>query len=355
MRTGPGRDTTNPTAGAAPLRTTIQRRSGGSPAADVAEPAIPGRDGATQVAGDAGPAGTPAPAASRPMPALPVLRAVDEATGDHPGANAGAARVAMKPRRAETGPLVRASSGPASSSTPPLRRPLAGSQAIGTLPSIQRSEDETGDAAADAESPSPTADRGPLAAVAASGAPSPFTAGPFDAASFGGASGPAPGGAAVQRQPATSPAWARSGSPAAPATSGVSGPAVRRPDGVMTLAHPAATAPAPSTPGAAAGAPLPLPTVARSITAAPSAAQAPGPAPTTPAPAPAPVLAPTATAIVQRVDGAAPPAPSEGSGSGGHSDDELDDLARALFGRFRTRLRNEFIYEREAKGLTFDS
>jgi hypothetical protein len=67
------------------------------------------------------------------------------------------------------------------------------------------------------------------------------------------------------------------------------------------------------------------------------------------------VLAPTATAIVQRVDGAAPAAPSEGSGSGGHSDDELDDLARALFGRFRTRLRNEFIDEREAKGLTFDS
>ena len=33
---------------------------------------------------------------------------------------------------------------------------------------------------------------------------------------------------------------------------------------------------------------------------------------------------------------------------------ELDELARALFGRFRNRLRNEFIYEREAKGLTFD-
>jgi hypothetical protein len=59
----------------------------------------------------------------------------------------------------------------------------------------------------------------------------------------------------------------------------------------------------------------------------------------------------TATPIVQRVDGAAPAAPSEE----GRSDSELDELARALFGRIRSHLRAEVIHEREAKGLTFDA
>ncbi|HET9521398.1 MAG TPA: hypothetical protein VFO73_10160 [Candidatus Limnocylindrales bacterium] len=329
MRSGTSRGTTNPTTGAAPLRTTIQRRSGGPPAADVAEPGIPGYDGATQVPGDAAQAATPPPGASRPLPTLQVLRPVHSATGGAMGADADTAPLAMKPGAAGPGLVVPASSRAASSSTPPLRRPLAGSQAIGSLPPTQRSADNTADEAADADSPSPTAVR----------APSPLTTGTFDDASPGG-----------------SPAWARSGQAAAPATTRASsGPAVSRPEGVMTLAHPASTASAPSSLGTTTSAPLRLPTVARSITAASSGARASAPAPATPAPAPAPVLAPTATAVVQRVDGAAPPAPSEGSGTGGHSDDELDDLARALFGRFRTRLRNEFIYEREAKGLTFDS
>ncbi len=60
----------------------------------------------------------------------------------------------------------------------------------------------------------------------------------------------------------------------------------------------------------------------------------------------------TATPIVQRVEGAAPAA--EGPAEG-HSDAELDELARALFGRLRTHLRAEVIHEREAKGLTFDA
>jgi hypothetical protein len=59
----------------------------------------------------------------------------------------------------------------------------------------------------------------------------------------------------------------------------------------------------------------------------------------------------TATPIVQRVDGTAPAAPS----AEGHTDAELDELARALFGRIRTHLRSEVIHEREAKGLTFDA
>ncbi len=64
-------------------------------------------------------------------------------------------------------------------------------------------------------------------------------------------------------------------------------------------------------------------------------------------------IGPTMSAVVQRVDGAAPPAPTEAAA--GHSEDELDELARALFGRFRNRLRHEYIYEREAKGLAFDN
>jgi hypothetical protein len=66
----------------------------------------------------------------------------------------------------------------------------------------------------------------------------------------------------------------------------------------------------------------------------------------------APVLGPTATPVIQRIDGSAPtpPAPADEK-----SDRELDELARAIFGRLRTRLRSEYIFEREAKGLTFDN
>ena len=54
------------------------------------------------------------------------------------------------------------------------------------------------------------------------------------------------------------------------------------------------------------------------------------------------------------MDGAAP-APAAQGGDGGHSDTELDELARALFGRIRTHLRAEVIHEREARGLNFDA
>jgi hypothetical protein len=59
----------------------------------------------------------------------------------------------------------------------------------------------------------------------------------------------------------------------------------------------------------------------------------------------------TATPVVQRVEGSAPEAPAQE----GHSETELDELAKAIFGRIRNRLRTEVIHEREAKGLTFDS
>jgi hypothetical protein len=59
----------------------------------------------------------------------------------------------------------------------------------------------------------------------------------------------------------------------------------------------------------------------------------------------------TATPVVQRVEGAAPETPARE----GHTDTELDELAKAIFGRIRNHLRTEVIHEREAKGLTFDA
>ncbi len=94
------------------------------------------------------------------------------------------------------------------------------------------------------------------------------------------------------------------------------------------------------------------PTVARSI-----ASEVSGPSVqtiTASPPVQGPVFGPTATPVVQRIDGSAPAAAAPGGGSE-HSDEELDELARSLFSRLRNRLRNEYIYEREAKGLTFDN
>jgi hypothetical protein len=130
-------------------------------------------------------------------------------------------------------------------------------------------------------------------------------------------------------------------------------------------ASPATTRPlavARSTGSSSAAAPLTLataPTVARSAASAAHAGSGqPGTgivsaASAAPPAAPSTVLSPTATAVVQRVEGA-PPAAPDNEESGEQSDNELDELARKLFGRFRNQLRYEYIYEREAKGLTFD-
>jgi hypothetical protein len=122
-------------------------------------------------------------------------------------------------------------------------------------------------------------------------------------------------------------------------------PAAPRTTGSRPAAMPLARTPAP------AAAATPEPTVSRSIVAAPSQ---PPTVQTTSAGEPGPVLAPTATPIVQRVDGAAPATP-EAPAAGGQSDEELDVLAKAIFGRIRNRLRSDLIHEREAKGLTFDN
>jgi hypothetical protein len=53
--------------------------------------------------------------------------------------------------------------------------------------------------------------------------------------------------------------------------------------------------------------------------------------------------------------GGSGPVPPAGPASSGHSEKDLDELAQALFGRIRGRLRSDLIYDREAKGLTFDN
>jgi hypothetical protein len=145
-------------------------------------------------------------------------------------------------------------------------------------------------------------------------------------------------------QRATAPDAASAFAGVAPALPGTGRPA-------MSLAHPQLPAPV-----VAAPAPAPAPVMQR-IVAEPSPASRPA-APVVQASAAVGggggggAFGVTATPVVQRVDGAAPAAPAGGERN---SDPELDELARAIFGRIRTHLRAEVIHEREAKGLSFDA
>ncbi len=86
----------------------------------------------------------------------------------------------------------------------------------------------------------------------------------------------------------------------------------------------------------------------------PSSAGSPAPVVQTTRPGRSAVPDISVTPVIQRIDGSAPPTQS-GPGGGARSDKELDELAQALFGRLRTRLRTEVIHEREARGLGFDA
>jgi hypothetical protein len=107
--------------------------------------------------------------------------------------------------------------------------------------------------------------------------------------------------------------------------------------------------------GPAAGTSAPSPTPGAPVQrATESSAGSPAPAVQTTRPGPSSVPDISVTPVIQRIDGSAPAAQAEGQG-GARSDKELDELAQALFGRFRTRLRTEVIHEREARGLGFDA
>lgn len=86
----------------------------------------------------------------------------------------------------------------------------------------------------------------------------------------------------------------------------------------------------------------------------PPSAGIPAPVVQTTRPGPSTVPDISVTPVIQRIDGSAPTTQA-GPGGGARSDRELDELAQALFGRLRTRLRTEVIHEREARGLGFDA
>jgi hypothetical protein len=366
----------SPTAGAAPLRTTIQRRMTGlRTAGSEGEPATDRPGGGADLAG---PSDSPtAGAASRSrasLPVLPVLRpnprsgAADgsseppvetlPAPGTSPTATTprpGASATSSAPAARTAGHGASGSKALQLSPTGPQRRPLAGSRPIGQIGAVQRSA--TGaPAPSNPVAGSPVGGGNPAQAWAG---PAALGGAPFDAPSAprwvlpgweDGSS--AADDAVVQRQSASGPVM-----PIAAGAGRGSGPGFARERAgghggstAMPLAGPSGSA-ATSAFGQSGPSIGTLGTVARSI--APEFA---GPSVQTVAAVPpvqGPVFGPTATPVVQRIDGS-PPAASDTKGGAEHSDEELDELARSLFGRLRNRLRSEYIYEREAKGLTFD-
>ncbi len=361
----------SPTAGAAPLRTTIQRRTNGSRSAqsrpEAEEPVASEGDPAGPAAGPAA-TSTPDPA-PRHAASLPVLRVVAQSgaagateaavTASAPGGGGSPTSTAGRTGSAESAPRSTVARSVAAEplvpppAARPQRRPLAGSQQIGQVGAVQRQA--TPDAAPSrAGGVSAGSDSGSTTSWLA---PDVFAGSGLDASTgqtwtlpgwepSGPASKHVPG---VQRAAASD--WP---APIGPGADLRTAPAFsRRPDDArgqsttLALARPAALPPAPRA-DTGGGAP---PTVARSIESDAGAPQV--QTITASPPVQGPVFGPTATPVVQRIDGSPPPAP-EPRGSSEHSDEELDELARSLFSRLRNRLRNEYIYEREAKGLTFD-
>ncbi len=146
------------------------------------------------------------------------------------------------------------------------------------------------------------------------------------------------------------PAWSSGGFPAAPAAA----PAAQAASGSsrsapLTLARSVVAAPAQAQPAAPALANAPV--VAR-IVADPASPGAPPVVQALPSGGGIPVATFTATPIVQREEA---PASTAAQPSNGRSERELDELAKALFGRFRMQIKSEVIHEREAKGLGFDA
>ncbi len=126
-------------------------------------------------------------------------------------------------------------------------------------------------------------------------------------------------------------------------------PARRASEPSLNLARASAPAAAPITPPASSSPGAP---VQRFVAAPPSSAGAATVQTTRPGPSTVPDI--SVTPVIQRIDGSAP-TPQTGRPGGARSDRELDELAQALFGRLRTRLRTEVIQEREARGLGFDA
>ena len=132
----------------------------------------------------------------------------------------------------------------------------------------------------------------------------------------------------------------------------------RRPAGRPAGGQPGSRSPRPAAAaqaGAATSDAAPFPTVAR-VVSSEASGQGSGSAAVVQAtrPGPSPIPDISVRPVIQRLEDDGVPAGGSGR-DGGRSEGELDELAQALFGRFRTRIRAEVIHEREALGLGFDA
>ena len=311
-----------PLGGSMPLGPTVQRRTHGA-----AEPARP----------DAAEAAGAAEVPTAGLPVLPVARTPGPVAPDTDAAASGRERAATSPLAA---PAAGSSVvGGASGRSVPVR-PLVDVRAPRGGATLQRSPADT--ARAGGAAAAPAVAHGSVPPARGGDDPAPLR--DFDRFGMPGRGSadwlgwPSP---IVAGTPMPTARPIPHGSPA-----GAVGSPQRAPVGVARTAPVGAALPL-----AHVGPPSPPPQVPR-VSRAVEASPAPPLEPNRAEPS-APVLAPTATPVVQRVDGAAPRVEPT-AGSSVPSDEELDALVKASFGRFRTRLRNELIHEREARGLTFD-
>lgn len=345
-----------------------------APPSSVAAPAVP--DAAAQPA--------------RPLPVLPVARLASPATGeashrndsghDHggpapaPGPDAvrrtgSTAGPAGQPAPAAA-PATTAAAVPGPRATTPAIRPTLGARPLRPRVPVQR-DASAGRAADHAPAPvaahrSPVADLPAtieaIAPVAPAGEAVPLQrlTTPSDPAAPAARAGlhdgpppmreivfPPPGVAFPAMAPVATDAFGGATvlqrSAAASGRPVPAGPAARGASAPLSLARP---------PAAAHGASAPAAGHAGDTAPGPGAAAAPVVQATRAGASGVPDI--TVRPVVQRIDGSAPPPPAGGQG-GATSDKELDELAQALFGRIRTRLRSEVIQEREARGLGFDA
>ncbi len=358
-----------------PLRTTIQRAADGEGDGEESEDVMGGAPVQRSV-GSPAVGRTPATPALPALPTLPVLNVSRSARDGGASHQAGGAASAGSAAASASGPngsapfssaALPAAASPAhvqrsasTSSPAPAVRPIAAHNPLRPSVVLQRDADADDDAGSDDDGdggmPSPwwapagagsTASMPSLPTIGGSdGAPgvqrSAFAA-PTIAAPAGTASASVARNAAAPARPA--PAVQRS------STHG-SGPPPRLPLAVPPT--PAAPAPQATTPSGmpnwgAPGTVVNFPQ--RTITSAPSVQTSRSGSPVTPASA-------HSSPTVQR-EGPTSPASSGGTAAAaakaGHSERELDDLAKQLFSRIRTRLRADLLQDREAAGFTFDN
>jgi hypothetical protein len=262
--------------------------------------------------------------------------------------------------------------------TPPAIRPTLGTRPLHRSVAVQRDTSEAG-----AGNPAEPATPGPVAARWPSGGdlpatiealpqprhsedpvplqrlaaptPSPATPSAGEPPAMREIVFPAPGVPATAMTGVTPAAFP--GSPVIQRSASTSTPSLRRgtPPPARTAVEPALNLVRPSPPaavGVATVSTAPGASPQRIVDPPSASSSAPAVQATRPGPSTVPDI--SVTPVIQRIDGSAP-APQPGPGGGARSDKELDELAQALFGRLRTRLRTEVIHEREARGLGFDA